>query len=227
MKNLRLLLADSHNLMRQGLRALLDPFSEFAIVGEATDGITALGLIESLLPDIALVDLNLPSLSGLDLVAHITRQGIKTHVIIFSTHDDVIYAMRALKSGARGYLLKDSELEEIVDAFYQVGDGKLYLNPLFSNQVLDVWLHPADHLQPSENHLTLRERQVLQLIAEGSTNAKIAAQLCISKRTVETHRANLMRKLNVKSQAELVRVAITYGLVPAIFPLKSPAKTEV
>lgn len=227
MKNLRLLLADSHNLIRQCLCALLEAIPEFTIVGEAADGVSAVNLIEQELPDIALVDLNLPNMNGLDVIVSITQRAIKTDIIILSIHDDTVYALRALKNGARGYLLKDSELEEIVHAIRQVGDGKLYLNPLFANQVLDAWLRPADPPKPIESGLTLRERQVLQMISEGATNTKIATKLVISKRTVETHRANLMRKLNVKSQVELVRVAITRGIVSTGLSTESFLQTEL
>jgi two-component system, NarL family, response regulator NreC len=216
MEQLRLVLADSHNLMRQGLRALLETFPEFTIVGEVANGVAAVDLIECETPDVALIDFNLPDLNGLDVITQVKNRAIKTSIIIFSIHDDVVYARRALERGARSYLLKDSELEEIVYAIHRVAEGKLYLNPLFSNSVLDAMLHPNDYLA-SQDGLTIRERQVLQMISDGVTNARIAALLVISKRTVETHRANVMRKLNVKSQAELVRVAIQQGLVSSAY----------
>lgn len=213
MRNLCLLVADRHELMRQGLRALFRDSREFTVIGEALDGVAAIKRIEQDLPDVALVDLNLPAMNGLEVASYVAQHHLKTKVIVFSVHDDTIYALRALQAGARGYLLKDSDAEEIFFAVRQVGEGKLYVNPLFSNVLLDALLHPGEHPLPPGDGLTLREHQVLQMIAEGETNAQIALKLTISRRTVETHRANLMRKLCARSQAELMRLAITRGLV--------------
>ncbi|MBM3150773.1 MAG: response regulator transcription factor [Chloroflexi bacterium] len=219
MKTIRVLLADDHRLVRQGLRALLEARPGFIVVGEVADGAEAVELAEKEQPDVVLMDISMPNLNGLEATRQITQRKIETRIVILSMHASSSYAVRALKCGASGYILKDADQEEIIQAIQAVMQGRRYLSPAISNQVLEALLNPKDGSDDPYNALTTRERQVLQMIAEGNTNAAIAEKLFLSPRTVEVHRANMMHKLNIKSQAELVRFAIQRGLVQLDSPV--------
>ena len=210
-----IVLADDHNVVRQGLRALLETEPDFRIVGEAGDGPEAVHLVERLQPDVLVLDLMLPGLSGLE-VTRLVRQGSsQTRVLILSMYADEAYVLRALKNGAAGYVLKDSSAADLVQAVREVAGGRRYLSPPLSERAIERYAQRAEGVtEDSYELLTTREREVLHLAAEGHTNAEIAARLGISPRTVETHRANLMRKLGLESQTDLIRYALRRGIVP-------------
>lgn len=213
MRTIRILLADDHRLVRQGLRSLLEEHSGFKVIGEASDGEEALQVIEQDEPDIVLMDIMMPRLNGLETTRQIRQHKYATRVVILSMHADSTYAVRALREGALGYVLKDSDQAEIVQAIRDVMDGRRYISPKIADDVFDALLSPDMEDGASIERLSSREKQILQLIVEGHTNASIAYQLGLSERTVENHRASLMRKLNVHSQAKLIRVAIQNKLV--------------
>ncbi|MFM8319966.1 MAG: response regulator [Chloroflexota bacterium] len=213
MRTIRILLADDHRLVRQGLRSLLEEHSGFKVIGEASDGEEALQVIEQDEPDIVLMDIMMPRLNGLETTRQIRQHKYATRVVILSMHADSTYAVRALREGALGYVLKDSDQAEIVQAIRDVMDGRRYISPKIADDVFDALLSPDMEDGASIERLSSREKQILQLIVEGHTNASIAYQLWLSERTLENHRASLMRKLNVHSQAKLIRVAIQNKLV--------------
>lgn len=220
MSTIRILLVDDHKLVRQGIRSLLEARPGFTIIAEASDGNEALEIIEREKPDIVLMDIMMPNLNGLEATKQASHSKHPTKIIILSMHANSTYAVRALKNGAAGYVLKDADQDEFVQAIQIVMEGYRYLSPAISSQVLDQLLNPEEDSGDPYNSLTVRERQVLQMIAEGHTNQVIAEKLFLSPRTVEVHRANLMHKLNMKSQAELVRLAIQKGLVALDTPFQ-------
>lgn len=210
-----IVLADDHAIVRQGLRALLETDPEMEIVGESADGLTALELIEDLRPDIAIVDVTMPDLSGLEVVRRVARRSPDTAVIVLSMHADEGYVIEALRSGAAGYVLKSTSTSSIIDAIREVMHGRRYLSPPFTQRAIEAYIRASEEEGHEDAYetLTLREREVLHLVAQGHTNAEIAARLVISPRTVETHRANLMRKLNLHTQADLWRYSLRRGII--------------
>jgi two-component system response regulator NreC len=220
-RRIRILLADDHTLVRQGIRALLEAYQGFNVIAEATDGIQAVEIIERERPDVVLMDIMMPNLNGLDATKLVMQRKINTKIIILSMHANSTYAVRALKSGAVGYLLKDADQEEIVEAIQNVMQGQRYIAPQLSDKILDALLLPDESAGDPLNQLTARERQVLQMVAEGNTNHEIAEKLFLSTRTVEVHRSRLMGKLDINSQAELIRFAIQYGLISLDPPLST------
>jgi len=210
-----ILLADDHQVVRQGLRALLEAEPDFRVVGEAADGLEATRLVERLHPDVAVVDLIMPGLNGMEVTRQITARVPKTRVVVLSMHANEAYVLEALRNGAAAYVLKDSSATDLVHAVREVAAGRRYLSPPLSERALDTYRQRAKEatLDIYET-LTTREREVLHLAAEGHTNAEIAARLGISPRTAETHRANLMHKLGLQTQTDLVRYALRRGIVP-------------
>jgi DNA-binding NarL/FixJ family response regulator len=208
-----LILADDHKLVRQGLNSLLSANPAFTIVGEASDGQEALKLIETLQPDAAILDVMMPNLNGIEVARQVRQRGLKTRLIFLSMHANATYAVRALHSGALGFVLKESDFSEIVQAVEHAMQGKRYLSASIADEVLEMLLQTDPAYSGSLDALSPREREVLQMVAEGNTNAVIAQKLTISIRTVEAHRAHIMSKLRLTSNADLVKFAINQGLI--------------
>jgi two-component system, NarL family, response regulator NreC len=207
-----LLLADDHTVLRQGLRALLEP--EFRVVAETGDGLQVADLAERLQPDVVVLDLMMPGLNGLDAARQIHRHSPKIGIVVLSMHPDEAYVVEALKSGASGYVLKGSDSAELVQAIRDCAAGRRYLSRALSERVIEGYLQRFDSSSDdSYETLTPREREVLHLAAEGHSNPDIAKRLALSVRTVESHRANLMRKLGVHSQSDLIHYAMSKGLL--------------
>jgi two-component system, NarL family, response regulator NreC len=207
--SLRILLADDHAIFRQGVRALLER-EGFQVVGEAADGHAVIKMAAHLTPDVAVVDLAMPMLNGLDATREITRASPRTRTILLTMHTEDPYVARALQAGIRGYVLKSQAAEDLVQAIREVARGAVYLSPGISQTVVEAYLAKRD-LPPDP--LTSREHQVLQLIAEGKTTKEVAALLGISVKTAESHRMRIMTKLDIHETAGLVRYAIRQGLV--------------
>ena len=215
MGRISIVLADDHPLVRQGLRAVLEAEGDCAVIGEAADGLTVVDLVERTRPDVLVLDLMMPGLNGLEIARQITQRAIKTRVVIVSMHAEEVYVLEALRNGATGYVLKDANPTDVVFAVREAAAGRRYLCRPLSERALAAYAQQAqDAPQDAYETLTTRERSVLQLIAESASNTEVAARLGISPRTVETHRANLMRKLGLQSQTDLIRYALRRGIVP-------------
>lgn len=208
-----ILLADDHPIVRQGLRRLLEAEADFQVVGEAGDGLTTVQLVERLKPDVLVLDVMMPRLSGLEVTRQVTQRSPLTRTVILSMHSNEAYVLEALRNGASAYVLKDSTYADLTLAVHEAAVGRRYLSPPLSERVVQVYMQRAKtgQLDPYET-LTTREQEVLHLAAEGCTAAEVAARLFISLRTAETHRANLMRKLALHNQAELVHYALKRGI---------------
>ena len=211
---IRVIIAEDHNLVRQGIRALLEKQAHISVVGEAQDGQEALDLTRQMRPDVLLLDINMPLINGIEVIKRIRSVGLPTEVLILSMHEDESMVKRALWNGARGYILKKSITEELFTAINDTSIRRTYLSPqLYNimdfNKPDDGDIRQADQI----DRLTSRELEVCQLIAGGNTNNEIAQRLGISVKTVEKHRANLMEKLNVQDVASLIREAIKHGVI--------------
>jgi two-component system response regulator NreC len=205
----RILLADDHQIVRQGLRALLET-EGFAVMAEASDGHEAVRLAQTLRPDVSVLDVAMPQLNGLDAARAILRASPTTKTVLLTMHTEDRYVSEALKAGVRGYVLKSQASADLIQAIREVARGMTYLSPGVSRAVVDAYLAKTD-LPPDP--LTLRERQVLQLVAEGKTTKEVAAMLGVSVKTAESHRTRIMAKLNIHETAGLVRYAIRNGLI--------------
>jgi DNA-binding NarL/FixJ family response regulator len=211
--SIKILLADDHKITRQGLRSLLEKEPDMEVVAEAEEGRTAVRLVRELLPDVVVMDVSMPDLNGMEATHQIVAEHPNVKVIALSIHSDNLFVSEMLKSGASGYLLKDCAFEELASAIHFVVDGKTYLSPAVSGVVVDDYLHHLARTEsPSSEVLTDREREVLQLIAEGKSTKQVALKLHISVKTVETHRRQIMSKLNIHTIAELTKYAIRQGL---------------
>ncbi len=211
---MRIVLADDHPIVRQGLYALLEAETDFQIVGEAGDGLEAVALVERVKPDVLVLDLMMPGLAGLEVARQTRQRSPQTRIVILSMHADEGYVLEALTAGASAYVLKKSTTGDLVKAIRDAIAGRRFLSPPLSDRLIDAYIEKAkgEPLDPY-NTLTPREREILQLVAEGHTNAAIATRLSISPRTVEMHRASLMRKLSLQNQVELVRYAVQRGIL--------------
>ena len=215
MKPIRILLADDHTVMRRGLRLLLESQPEFSVVAEASDGRQAVQQAEATQPDVAVMDIAMPNLSGIEAAERITAALPHTAIVILSMHSDEGYVLRALKVGAKGYLLKDSAEGDLIEAIKAVHQGKTFFSPEISKMLMEDYVREirSRGAEDSYDLLTSREREILQLLAERKSNKEIAQGLNLSPYTVETHRRNLLEKLNLHSLAELILYAVRKGLV--------------
>lgn len=213
-QNFRLILADDHALVRAGLRELIQKIPHVEVVAEASNGRQALEVLQAHAPDLILLDIGMKELNGLEVAERVTREHRSVKVLILSMHANEEYVLRALRAGASGYMLKDSATAELRLAIEAVLDGKTYLSPNISRNVIDSYLHrTGSGKKAALEQLTPRQREVLQLIAEGNSTKEIAANLNLSAKTVETHRAQLMERLNIYDVASLVRFALREGLI--------------
>lgn len=212
---IRILLADDHTLVREGLRKILETQAGWEVIGEAADGREAVRQALELKPDLVIVDLAMPQLSGVDAIQQIVRRLPSVRVLVLSMHADEVYVTRALKAGAHGYLLKDSAGTELLRAVSALAQSKSFFSPAVSRVMLDDYMRQLAERGITDRYDTLseREREVFQLIAEGRVNKEIAEILHLSPSTVETHRARLMEKLDVHSAVEIVLYAVRKGII--------------
>lgn len=212
---IRIVLADDHEIVRQGIKAVLGKEPGFRVVGEAKDGVEAVNLVQNLKPDVLILDLMMPGINGMEVTRQVKKKSPRSRVIILSMYSNEAYVLECLKSGAEGYVLKGSASNDLIEAVRQVTKGRRFLSPPLSEEALDIYteMSKGSAIDPYDT-LTSRERETLQMAAEGLSSVEIAERLSISPRTVEVHRANMMRKLGINSQTELVRYAIQRGILP-------------
>ena len=208
------LLADDHHIVREGIKMLLEAQSDISVIGEASDGLRAVELAIRLKPLILMADLMMPGLSGLEVTKQVIQHQSRTKVIILSMYSNEAYVMQALRNGASGYVVKESNVSDMVQAVREVASGRPYLSPSISRLAMEAYIEKAKSstLDPYDT-LTDREKEVLHLIAEGFSSAKIAARLYISPRTAESHRANVMKKLGLQTPTDLIKYALKKGLI--------------
>ena len=212
---MRILLADDHGIVRRGLKSLLESQPGYTVIGEAADGLEALRLCGELSPDLLIIDISMPMMNGIEVAARAQKLDPPPGVIILSMHADESYIMRALGAGARGYLVKDATDEDLIPAVRAVASGKPFFSPAVTAVLMEDYVRQlrARGLSDSYHLLTDREREVLQLLAEGRSNKEVATLLEVGLSTVETHRANLMQKLNLHNTAEIVLYAVRKGII--------------
>ena len=215
MKNIRILLADDHTVVRKGLRLLLESHPGFQVIGDAADGRDAVSLAGEHTPDVVVMDVAMPGLNGIEAARQISAKLPHTAIVFLSMHSDESYVLKALKAGARAYLLKDSAEHDLIAAVIAVSEGKAFFSPAISKMMVEDYMRQMQerHIEDSYELLTTREREVLQLLAEGKNNKEVAAILNLSLYTVETHRGNILQKLNLHSGAELILYAIRMGVI--------------
>ena len=213
MTPLRIVLADDHTLVRAGIRSLLESLENVVVVAETGDGLEALRLIEAHAPDVALLDIGMPGLNGLEVAARVRRDHPATRVILLSMHASETYVSAALRAGATGYLVKEAAVAELPVALEAVAAGRTHLSPAIARHVVAGFLDHASEVESPLEGLTPRQREILQLVAEGHNSKAIAARLGISSKTVDIHRARLMERLGIHDVPGLVRFAIRAGLV--------------
>jgi len=212
---IRVLLADDHAVIRHGLRLVLEQQQDFEVVGEASDGREAVNLAKSLKPDVAVLDITMPNLNGIEATRQISAMLPGVSIVVLSMHADEAYVLRALKAGARGYLLKESPEADFIRAIRSVSEGKAFFSPAVSRMLVEDYVRQLQDrdIEDSYELLTTREREILQLIAEGKSNKDIANMLNLSLYTVETHRSNILEKLNLHSVPELILYAVRKGVI--------------
>ncbi|MPM25800.1 Oxygen regulatory protein NreC [bioreactor metagenome] len=213
MSKIRLFIAEDHTMLRQSLVILLSLQENLEVVGEAADGQEAYRKIIELKPDIAILDISIPQLNGIDLAIKLRHEPIDLRIIIMTMHKSESYAAAALRAGVRGYILKDNALEELIECIDSVSNGNLYLSPSVTQMVVEGYIKNASDETPKDETLSTREREILQLLAEGKSNKDVSEILNLSIKTVETHRNNIMRKLGIKNVVGLVLYAVRNGLI--------------
>lgn len=211
----RILLADDHGIVRQGLRAVLARDAALEVIGESSNGRETVRLAEALQPNVVIMDISMPQLNGIEAAKQIVKSSPRTHIIILSMHSDETYLIRALQAGVKGYLLKESAEEDLIRAVRMVSQGKPFFSPAVTNALLADYMRDMQgrNLRDSYDLLTEREREVLQLLAEGKSNKEAATVLDVSTNTVETHRTNLMQKLGLHNTAEIVLYAVRKKII--------------
>jgi two-component system response regulator NreC len=212
---IRIALADDHTVLRAGLKSLLERQRDFEVVGEASDGRELLHIVDEAIPDVVITDIGMPKLNGAEATSQIVAKHPSTRVIVLSMHSDEAYVLRALKAGARGYLVKESAEADLMTAIRTVHSGKAFFSPSVSALLVEDYVRQMRDrgVEDSYELLSTREREVLQLIAEGKTNKEIANLLGLSVYTVETHRGNILQKLNLHSVPELILYAVRKGVI--------------
>jgi DNA-binding NarL/FixJ family response regulator len=215
MGKIRILICDDHGIVRKGLRLQLEQREEFEVLGEAADGREAVRLAEELAPDVVIMDIAMPNLNGIDAAAQMVKRNSELRVIILSMHSDESYLTRALTAGVKGYLLKETADLDLYRAVQAVAQGKVFFSPAMANTLLEDYMRQLQQrgLQDSYDLLTDREKEILQLLAEGKSNKEVAATLDVSTYTVETHRTHLMQKLNLHSSADIVLYAVRKKII--------------
>lgn len=210
----RILLADDHPVVRQGLKALLEDEPNFSVVGESGSGLEAIRTCSELQPEVLILDIMMDDISGIEVARQVKESCPRTEIVVLSMHGDKKHVLEALQAGAKAYVVKKSASSELVQAVHEVIVGRRYLGPSLTDMVVDAYLEKSES-GPTDPYdlLSRREREVLHLAAHGYTNAEIAERLFISRRTVETHRANVMRKLNISNQTDLLRYALQRGIL--------------
>lgn len=226
MSTISIVLADDHQVVRQGLRALLEAEKDFRVIGEAGDGVEAVRLVENLRPQVIVVDLMMPGLRGLEVLHQLGRRAPETKVVILSMYANEGYVLEALHNGASAYVLKESSAADLVKAVHDAVVGRRFLSAPLSERALEAYAQKANGKpQDAFDTLSPREREVLNLAAEGHTNSEVAARLFISPRTVESHRASVMHKLGLHSHVDLVRFAMQRGILQVQTPDKQTSRT--
>jgi two-component system, NarL family, response regulator NreC len=212
---IRIVLADDHVVMRNGLRLLLERQASFEVVGEAVDGRQTMEICDKLRPEVLVLDIAMPNLNGIEAARQISAKWPQTAIVILSMHSDESYVLRALKAGARAYLLKDSAEADLINAIRAVSEGKAFFSPAISKMLVEDYMRRLEQrgVEDSYELLTTREREVLQLLAEGKSNKEVASMLNLSLYTVETHRGNILQKLNLHSVPELILYAVRKGVI--------------
>ncbi len=215
MKSIRILLADDHTVVRKGLRLLLENEPGFVVVADAATGREAVNLAEQHEPDVVVMDIAMPILNGIEAARQIASKLPHVAIVFLSMHSDESYVLRALKAGARAYLLKDSAEQDLINAVRAVSEGKAFFSPAISKMLVEDYMQQMRERKVDDSFdlLTTREREILQLLAEGKNNKEVAALLNLSLYTVETHRSNIFQKLNLHSGAELILYAIRKGVI--------------
>ena len=210
-----IILADDHHVVRQSFRILLEAEAGFQVMGEAASGLEAINLVERMKPDVLVIDIMMPDLNGIEAARRVKKRFPKTVIVILSMYENEAYVLEALRAGVSAYVLKKSTAQELVYAITQGIAGHLFLSPPLSENAIEAYLQKSQStvLDPYDT-LTAREREVLQLLAESLNHTEIAARLSISPRTVEMHHGNLMRKLRLRNQTDLIRFALQKGILP-------------
>jgi two-component system, NarL family, response regulator NreC len=213
--SIRILLADDHTVVRDGLRALLEKQPDMTVVGEAADGRDSVRLAEEQLPDVVVMDIAMPNMNGIEATRRILAANPRTNVVMLSMHQDESYVLRSLKAGAKGYLLKDSLRSDVIEAIRTVSQGRSFMTRKVSRILQEDYIRQMERrgLEDSYDLLTDREREILQLVAEGKTNKDVATFLNISPTTVETHRTHILQKLGLHSVPELILYAVRKGII--------------
>lgn len=211
-----IVLADDHAILRQGLRVLLEDTPDFKVLGEANNGAEAVQLVERFRPNVLICDIMMPEMNGFEVARHVSKNSPETKIVVLSMHAKEAYVLEAIKYGVMAYVLKDSQSVDLIEAVRGVMAGRRFLSPALSEQAIDAYFERAKQFAVEDfDLLTDREREIFQLVAEGLTSQEIADKLSLSPRTVDVHRARMMQKLHLRTQTDLVRMAIKKGIISA------------